>query len=71
MLFKRWLQNAAIRIDAIFGKVRFLPVQLAFIQASAPRVEYFNNVDGVTLNEAGAQLLKRTIFSLAGFVKNG
>ena len=70
MFFNRWLHNTAVRIEALFGKVKYLPVQLSFLGPQGPKMEYFNEDDGLTLNQAGTALLKQAIFKLAGFVRN-
>ena len=70
MKFNRWLSIAVKRIDALFHRVKFLPVQLPFLNASGPIMEYYNSDDQLTLNQAGAEVLRRAIFRLAGFVKN-
>ena len=65
--FNRWLASAASWLENIFGKVKFLPVHTRFIDAEGPILDFFKE-DQLTLNEAGAKLLKMTIFEMAGFV---
>ena len=65
----RWIRNAAEKMDVMFQKVRFLPVQLHFIDGTTPKIQYFND-DKLTVNAVGAKILKQVIFQLAGFVKN-
>ena len=67
--FNRWLYNAATRMETMFKRVRFLPVHLKFLDSDGPKISYYNT-DQLTLNVAGAVLLKEEIFRLAGFVQN-
>ena len=66
----RWMASAVTRVDALFNKVRFLPVHLDFLRAEGPKIELFHQDDMLTLNQAGAKTLKASVFYLAGFVKN-
>ena len=68
--FNRWLKSACDRINAFFANVKFIPAQLSFIDSTGPKLQYFNSDDLLTLNELGADLLKRMLFSHAGFVRN-
>ena len=69
VMFNCWLHNAADRIDAIFqNKIRFLPVQLSFLQSDGPKLFLFNE-DKLKLNQAGVEVFRRAVFQLAGFVK--
>ena len=68
--FNRWISLAAERVSQLFGKVKFLPVQIKFITGSSPITMYFNHDDNLTLNQAGAALYRKELFRLAGFVQN-
>ena len=70
MKANRWLAHAVERVDKLFGRIRFLPVQLAFLQGSVPNEVLYNPDDRHTLSQAGATLFRATVFQLAGFVKN-
>ena len=71
MKSNRWIHNAVDRVNSLFGKVKFLPVQLKFLNGKlGPRKELFKEDDQLTLNEAGAAVFKQEVFKLAGFVKN-
>ena len=65
----RWMSVAVDRINKMFSRIKFLPIQLKFLNGNLPRKELFNQ-DGITLNPAGAQVFKTQVFQLAGFVKN-
>ena len=68
--FNRWMVQAVNRISLFMTHVSFLPVHLAFIQDSKPRIHLFNPDDRLTLNEAGLTIFKRKCFELAGFARN-
>ena len=68
--FNQWLSITVVQVDSLFERVKFIPAHLKFLHADIPRAELFNQDDGLTLNEAGAKLLRNTLFSEAGFVKN-
>ena len=70
MNYNRFLKNAAERIDHLFGKTKFLAIQLSFIGTDGPKIQYFNQDDGLTLNQVGATFFRKTLFKLAGFVQN-
>ena len=70
MKANRWMAHAVDRIQKMFQKVRFLPVQLAFIEGSVPKQQLFDAQDQHTLNLAGAALFRAKVFKLAGFVQN-
>ena len=69
MKANRWLANSVDRINKLFGRVVFLPVQLRFLQGNKPVMAMFGE-DQLTLSAAGAELFKATTFEMAGFVKN-
>ena len=68
--FNRWMANNVERVDKLFGKVKFLPVQHHFLDGNAPKIQLFRNDDALTLNEAGAATFRSAVFRHAGFVKN-
>ena len=70
MKFNRWLRNSVERVAKMFNKLQFVPIQLAFIDGSAPKLQLFNSTDGLTLNDAGANTFRAEVFKLAGFVRN-
>ena len=68
--FNRWLANSVDRVNKLFDRIKFLPVQLSFLQGNIPKKEMFDQQNGCTLSAAGAQLFKAEMFRLAGFVQN-
>ena len=68
--FNRWLTMAVKQVDTLFERVKFIPAHLKFLSGDQPRSELFHMDDQITLNEAGAKLLRNTLFNFAGFVKN-
>ena len=49
--FNRYLLNATDRLSKLFDNIKYLPVQLQFIQGMKGKKEYYNE-DGLMLNEA-------------------
>ena len=64
------MSNAVKKITMFFPRVRYLPVQIKFINENGPIMNLFKEDDKLTLNELGAKLFKKTVFEMAGFVKN-
>ena len=70
MRFNQWLTASVHSVDSIFGKVKFLPVHLQFIDGVNPKVHLFDAQQPLLLNHVGATLFKEVTFQLAEFVKN-
>ena len=70
MKFNRWLATVVNDINIIFEKVKFLLVQLRFLDVTQPRTELFDEDNRLLLSNTGAELFRRVVFQLAGFVKN-
>ena len=68
--FNKWLATSVQEADKLFGKVKFLPVQLRFILQGAPNQQFFDMKNPLLLNQEGAAMLKMELFKLAGFAKN-
>ena len=68
--FNRGLLNAVDCISKFMDRVKYLPVQLKFIQDSWAVMQFFDEKDKLTLNKMGAALYKKTAFEMTGFVKN-
>ena len=68
--FNRWMANAVDQVGKIFEKIRFLPIQLHFIQESAPKEHLFRQDQPLMINEAGARIFKEHVFLMAGFARN-
>ena len=67
--FNRWIVMAVNRVSKAYFRVHHIPTQHSFIRAGKPKQELFNE-DRITLNKAGALLLKEKMFEIAGFRKN-
>ena len=70
MKFNRWLAMAAHEVNIIFEKVRFLPVQLNFLEGNEPKRHLFQQHNPLLLSESGSVLFKQAVFQLAGFIRN-
>ena len=68
--FSRWLAAACGEVHSLFDRVKFVPAHLKFLHGNCPRTQMFNQDDLLMLNEAGAKVLRNTIFEQAGFVRN-
>ena len=68
--FNRNMFAAVYKVGRVRGvKIHFLPVQHSFIGQSKPILVYYNE-DLITLNQAGAAMLKMKLFEFAGFRVN-
>ena len=70
MKMNRWLRGAVERVARMFQGVKFLPVQLAFLNGAVPNQQLYNENDQLTLNDAGARVFKQQVFKLARFARN-
>ena len=68
--FNRWLSHGVEKAQKIFQKIKFLPVQLSFLQGNVPKDNLYNQQDRMTLSQLGVKVFKCTAFELAGFIKN-
>ena len=66
----RWIRNAAERVDTLFAKVKFIPVQLQFLDVNGPKMYLFNQKDRYTLSSTGAKAFRNALFQAASFVQN-
>ena len=68
--FNRWLAQVTNDVDSIFEKVKFLPIQLKFLEGNRPHRVLFDDVNPLLLSSIGSALFKQAAFQLAGFVQN-
>ena len=68
--FNRWLSNAVDRIANMVHKIKFLPVQLKFLDGGSPWMQLFNPQDRLTLSREGATTFRHQTMVMAGFVRN-
>ena len=64
------MSQAAERVCELFDRIKYIPIQIRFLNGQNPLNRYFNQDDGLTLNEAGMVLFQKHVFDMAGFVKN-
>ena len=70
MNFNRGLAAAVHQVNIIFERIRFLPVQLRFLNEIVPRREMFDEQNPLLLSQLGVELFQKAVFQLTGFVRN-